>query len=124
VSVYDDTGMLVSEYLRGVSFPVSKQDLLHMARSSNAGAGLLHSIEGMAERSYAARHDALAVEALRHVSPLPRSATRHVRLHSSMCAALTSTRSSVARNRNMLLVPEKAAHEGVFRLRSTHRQTR
>ena len=28
VSVYDETGQLVSQYLRGVSFPVSKQDLL------------------------------------------------------------------------------------------------
>jgi hypothetical protein len=44
---------LVSQYLRGVSFPVNKQDLIRMARSSNAGSGLLHSIEGMTERSYA-----------------------------------------------------------------------
>ena len=53
ISVYDDADRLVSQYLRGVSFPVNKQDLIRMARSSNAGSGLLHSIEGMTERSYA-----------------------------------------------------------------------
>jgi hypothetical protein len=54
VSVYDDRDHLVYQYLRGISFPVSKQELLRMARSSgNAGAGLLHSIEDMPEGSYA-----------------------------------------------------------------------
>jgi hypothetical protein len=52
VSVYDDAGHLVSQYMRGVSFPVSKQELLRLARSHNAGSSLLHSIEGLAERSY------------------------------------------------------------------------
>jgi hypothetical protein len=50
--LHDDSGHLVSQYLRGVSFPVSKQDLLRLARSHNAGGSLLHSIEGLAERSY------------------------------------------------------------------------
>ena len=59
VSVYDDTGHLVSQYLRGVSFPVSKQDLLRLARSHNAGSSLLHSIEGLAERSYSNTEDVL-----------------------------------------------------------------
>ena len=59
VSVYDDTGHLVSQYLRGVFFPVSKQDLLRLARSHNAGVGLLHSIEGLAERSYTSTDDVL-----------------------------------------------------------------
>ena len=31
---------------------MSKQDLLRLARSHNAGGSLLHSIEGLAERSY------------------------------------------------------------------------
>jgi hypothetical protein len=52
VSVYDDAGHLVFQYMRGVSFPVSKQELLRLARSHNAGSSLLHSIEGLAERSY------------------------------------------------------------------------
>ena len=53
VSVYDDTGRLVSQYLRGVTFPVNKQDLLRLARSRNARSSLLQSIERMADGSYA-----------------------------------------------------------------------
>jgi len=53
VSVYDDTGRLVSQYLRGATFPVNKQNLLRLARSRNAGSSLLQSIEHMADRSYA-----------------------------------------------------------------------
>jgi Protein of unknown function (DUF2795) len=53
VSVYDETGRLVSQYLRGVTFPVSKQDLLRLARSGNAEPGVQHLIENMAEGSYA-----------------------------------------------------------------------
>ncbi len=64
VSVYDDGGHLVSQYLRGVSFPVSKQDLLRLARSHNAGSSLVHSIEGMAERSYNNTDDVLRALAL------------------------------------------------------------
>jgi hypothetical protein len=61
VSVYDDADRLVSQYLRGVSFPVNKQDLLRLARSSgNAAPGLLHSIEGMPERSYANANEVLS----------------------------------------------------------------
>jgi uncharacterized protein DUF2795 len=52
VSVYDDTGHLVSQYLHGVTFPMSKQDLLRLARSHGASSSLLHSIENLAERSY------------------------------------------------------------------------
>src|SRR5215471_16525064 len=52
VSVYDDTGRLVSQYLRGVTFPVNKQDLLRLARSRNAGRRLLQSSEHMADRAY------------------------------------------------------------------------
>ena len=59
VSVYDDAGHLVSQYLRGVSFPVTKQDLLRFARASNAGPALLHSIEGLADRSYANANEVL-----------------------------------------------------------------
>jgi Protein of unknown function (DUF2795) len=56
---FDDTGHVVSQYLRSVSFPVDKQDLLRLARSGNAGSGLLHWIEGMPERSYANADDVL-----------------------------------------------------------------
>jgi hypothetical protein len=59
VNVYDDTGHLVSQYLRGATFPVSKQDLLRLARSHNAGSSLLHSIENLAERSYNNADDVL-----------------------------------------------------------------
>jgi Protein of unknown function (DUF2795) len=66
VSVYDDTGHLVAQYLRGVSFPVSKQDLLQLARSSNAGASLVHSIEGLADRSYANANEVLGALGIVH----------------------------------------------------------
>jgi hypothetical protein len=52
VSVYDDAGHLVSQYLRGAAFPVNKQELLRLARSRNAGSNVLRSIESMAEGSY------------------------------------------------------------------------
>lgn len=59
VAVYDDAGNLVSEYLRGVNFPVSKQDLLRLARTSNVSQSVLHSIEGMPEGSYANANEVL-----------------------------------------------------------------
>ena len=59
VSVYDDTGRLVSQYLRGVTFPLNKQDLLRLAQSRHAGSGLLQSIERMADRSYASTDEVL-----------------------------------------------------------------
>ena len=60
LSVYDDGGHLVGQYLRGVAFPISKQDLLHLARSKGAGPALLRSIESLADRSYASASDVLA----------------------------------------------------------------
>ena len=51
--VYDESGRLVSQYLRGMTFPVNKQDLLRLARARNAGSGVLQTIERMADRSYA-----------------------------------------------------------------------
>jgi len=59
LSIYDDRDRLVSQYLHGVSFPVTKHDLLRFARASNAGPGLLHSIEGMADRTYSSANDVL-----------------------------------------------------------------
>ncbi len=66
ISIYDDADRLVSQYLRGASFPVNKQDLIRMARSSNAGSSLLHSIEGMSERSYATPTEVLRELNLTH----------------------------------------------------------
>ena len=66
VFVYDDTDHLVAEYLRGVSFPVNRQELLRLARSSHAGASLLHSIEGMPERSYANADEVLRALDMAH----------------------------------------------------------
>ena len=51
VSIYDDGDY---QYLRAISFPVNKQELLRLARSRGyGGAGLLHSIEGIPEGNYA-----------------------------------------------------------------------
>jgi Protein of unknown function (DUF2795) len=66
VSVYDDTGHLVSQYLRGVSFPVTKQDLLRLARSSGARSNLLHSIEAMAEGNYRNTDEVLRALGMAH----------------------------------------------------------
>jgi hypothetical protein len=59
VHVYDDASDLVTQYLRGVSFPMSKQELLRVARSHNASSNLLNSIEGFAEQSYNSVEDVL-----------------------------------------------------------------
>jgi Protein of unknown function (DUF2795) len=66
VSVYDDGGHLISQYLRGVSFPISKQDLLRLARTSNAGPAILHTIEGLADRTYASANDVLVAMNMVH----------------------------------------------------------
>jgi hypothetical protein len=66
VSVYDDGGHLISQYLSGVSFPISKQDLLRLARTSNAGPTVLHTIEGLADRTYASANDVLAAMNMVH----------------------------------------------------------
>jgi len=60
VSVYGDEGNLVAQYLHGVTFPVSKQDLLRSARASNGAPALLHAIERLTDRSYASASEVLA----------------------------------------------------------------
>jgi hypothetical protein len=62
--VYEDHA--IGDYLRGVSFPISKQDLLRYARASNAGSNVLHVIDGLADRSYASASDVLAAVDLVH----------------------------------------------------------
>jgi len=66
VSVYDDTGHLLSQYLRGASFPVTKQDLLRLARSSGARSSLLHSIEAMADGNYRNADEVLRALGMAH----------------------------------------------------------
>jgi hypothetical protein len=65
-TVYEDTGRLVSQYLRGVSYPTSKQDLLRFARASHAESSVLHTIEGLADRSYVSANDVLSALDLVH----------------------------------------------------------
>jgi hypothetical protein len=64
--VYEDSDRAIGHYLRGVSFPISKQDLLRYARASNAGSDVLHTIDGLADRSYASANDVLAAVELVH----------------------------------------------------------
>lgn len=52
VSVYDDNGHPFAQYLRGVTFPIDKQELLRLARSGNSSADLLHAIERLREGSF------------------------------------------------------------------------
>jgi Protein of unknown function (DUF2795) len=65
-AVYEDSDRLVSNYLRGVSFPASKQELLRYARAGNVGSDVLHMIDGLADRSYASVNDVLSAMELVH----------------------------------------------------------
>jgi hypothetical protein len=65
-TAYEDTGRLVSQYLRGVSFPTSKQDLLRFARASHADSAVLSTIEGLADRTYVSVNDVLSALELVH----------------------------------------------------------
>ncbi|HEY1864799.1 MAG TPA: DUF2795 domain-containing protein [Roseiarcus sp.] len=64
--LYEDWDRPIAHYLRSVSFPISKQDLLRYARASNAGSDVLHAIDGLADRSYASASDVLAAVELVH----------------------------------------------------------
>jgi hypothetical protein len=65
-AIYDDSDRVIANYLRGVSFPASKQDLLRYARASNVGSDVLHMIDGVADRSYASVNDVLSAMDLVH----------------------------------------------------------
>ena len=54
--VYDET----PPYLRGVSFPASKQDLLRAARANNNEPIVLRKLEQVADRSYSSLNDVIA----------------------------------------------------------------
>jgi hypothetical protein len=66
VTLYEDEGHLVAQYLRGVTFPVSKQDLLRFARAGAAGPDLLRAIERLGDRSYANANEVLAAFGVVH----------------------------------------------------------
>jgi Protein of unknown function (DUF2795) len=65
-TVYDDSDRAIGNYLRGVSFPASKQELLRYARASNVGSDVLNMIDGLADRSYASVNDVLSAMELVH----------------------------------------------------------
>ena len=65
-AVYDHSDRIIGDYLRNLSYPVSKQELLRYARASSLGSDVLHSIEGLADRSYASVNDILSAMDLVH----------------------------------------------------------
>jgi hypothetical protein len=60
VRVYDEPATAVPSYLRGVSFPATKQDLLRLARANNDEPGVLRKLEQVADRSYNSLHDLMS----------------------------------------------------------------
>ena len=60
VRVYDEPATAVPLYLRGVSFPATKQDLLRLARANNDEPGVLRKLEQVADRSYSSLHDLMS----------------------------------------------------------------
>ncbi len=60
VRVYDEPATAVPSYLRGVSFPATKQDLLRLARANNDEPGVLRKLELVADRSYSSLHDLMS----------------------------------------------------------------
>jgi Protein of unknown function (DUF2795) len=65
-ALYEDSDRLIASYLRGMSFPASKQDLLGYARASNVRADVVNTIEGLADRSYASANDVLTAMEMVH----------------------------------------------------------
>ena len=57
---HDEPTGAVPSYLRGVSFPATKQDLLRVARASNDEPGVLRRLEQVADRSYNSLQDLMA----------------------------------------------------------------
>ena len=50
---YDDDGRHITQVLRSATFPVSKQELLRIARSRSARPSVLHAIESIPDGTYA-----------------------------------------------------------------------
>ncbi|MBV9200956.1 MAG: DUF2795 domain-containing protein [Alphaproteobacteria bacterium] len=57
VRVHDEAAATVPAYLRGASFPATKQDLLRLARANNAEPVMLRRVEQLADRSYSSLND-------------------------------------------------------------------
>jgi hypothetical protein len=60
VRVYDEAGSTVPSYLRGVSFPASKQDLLRLARANNDEPMALRRLEQVPDRNYSSLDDLMS----------------------------------------------------------------
>jgi hypothetical protein len=60
VRVYDDPGSSVPSYLRGVSFPATKQDLLRLARVNPDEPTALRRLEQVPDRSYSSLDDLMS----------------------------------------------------------------
>jgi hypothetical protein len=61
VRVHDETGdRLVPSYLRSVSFPATKQDLLRVARANSDDAVALRRVEQLPDRSYSSLNDLMS----------------------------------------------------------------
>ena len=57
VRVYDEPAGTVPAYLRGASFPATKQDLLRLARANTSEPMTLRRIEQLPDRSYSSLND-------------------------------------------------------------------
>jgi len=60
VHVYDETGRAVPSYLRDISFPATKQDLLRVVRANNVEPMALRKLEQVADRNYSSLPDLMA----------------------------------------------------------------
>ena len=60
VRVYDEPASTVPSYLRGVSFPATKQDLLRLARANTDEPTALRRLEQVADRSYSSLDDLMS----------------------------------------------------------------
>jgi len=61
VRVYDDDNRIVPAYLRNASFPVTKQELLRLARLNNDDPTALGRLERVPDRSYSSINDLMSV---------------------------------------------------------------
>src|SRR5215469_4225899 len=61
VRVYDDDNRIVPAYLRNASFPVTKQELLRLARLNNDDSTALGRLERVPDRSYSSINDLMSV---------------------------------------------------------------
>lgn len=52
VTVYSEDSEVITRYLGGLTYPITKADLLRMARAGNVSGGLLRAIEEMADGTF------------------------------------------------------------------------